>query len=741
MTVEQWLGSENKLGQDIWNLKYKRNNETFDEWLNRVSGNDDEVKQLIIDKKFLFGGRILANRGTNQTTSNCFILDEVEDSIDGIMKQCERMAKTYKSGGGCGFSLDKIRPKGSIINGQENKHPGLIEFMQLFSSVTGSISGNNRRGALSLIIDCLHPDVIDFINSKKDKNNGITKANISVKINKEFLEKANNNVIEERVWHIDDTNEDFKYTVDYKKIYDNIVELSRTTAEPGVVYWDTANNYTLCSGYKQYNIVGLNPCMEVSGIAYDACLLGSMMLDKYVEKDKTFNIPEFKKDVKIAVRALNNVQEEGIKTLPLQEQRDTATKTRQIGLGVAGMATALIKMGIKYGSKKACLIIEDIVKCMLNTAVEESANIAKIRGTFEGYDLELTKKSPMWNLLFDDVKHLVEQNGLANLKLLSIAPTGSLATMIDVSSGIEPYFRLSYTRKTESLKGKDEYYEVKIPLVEQYLKENNTNILPEYFVDSSMIEWHDRINMQASAQKYVDNSISSTINLPRGTTHDEIYELYEYGYQAGLKGLTIYVDGTLDSQILIDKNSEENKEEKNVATYNKSDIVYYQRDVKIGCGELKLLIGYDTRLKRIHDYFTIRVGSGGCTSNINSMAILASKYLKNGGNVDEALSVLNGSEPCNSFVRQRTKGIKLSNGKNCATAIFNTLKELEDELKNTVPSKNNTIKNEEGKDSKSKMIKKSEEKKEVKMICELCGGEMVSTGGCFTCSCGNTHCD
>lgn len=656
---------------------------------------------------------------------NCFIFEPVEDSIDSIMDTCSKMARTYKAGGGVGFALDNIRPKGAKINHQENTHPGMVYFMQLFSSVTGTIKGNARNGALMLMLDAEHPDVMDFIHSKKDKNNGITNANISVKISDEFMQKAQDGVVEKKIYHVESTGQDVEYVIDYKKIFDEIVELSRTSAEPGIAFWSKMSNYNLCNVYNQYNIVGINPCGEVSGIAYDACLLGSLNLAEYVDGQYGFNFPEFSKDVQHAVYSLNQVQKEGISQLPLEEQKKTASDTHQIGLGVMGVATMLIKMGIRYGSPESVEILERIMSTMFNNAVLASSMYAVDHGTFTGYDFELTKQSAMWDLLDVSVKAHIQAYGLYNLKVLSIAPTGTISTLLNVSSGVEPYYALNYTRTTESIGGKKEVHTVNIPIVEDWLSNHNGQPLPDYFIDSNHINYKDRIAVQAILQRYVDNSISSTINLPKGTTSETVKNLYLEAWKQGLKGVTIYVDGSLDTQVLnIDAHSTPPKDK---------DIVYKERIISIGCGKIRMLIGYDRDTKKIHDYFTIRTGTGGCGSNINSFAIVASKYIKKGGDLNDLLASLEGSEGCNSFSSKRGSGVKLSKGKNCATAMLNALIDFQKEVQEIQEVKPKPIKI-------KPLQKKTEDKPTVQ--CQICGEQMVSEGHCYVCkSCGNTYCD
>lgn len=751
--VSNWLNG-NKVGIDIFFKKYRLDNEDFDEWLHRVSGGNEYLQQAILDKRVALGGRILANRGTERTTSNCFILPPPKDSIAGIMDQCTKMALTYKQGGGCGFDVSTLRPIGAKITGQEQPHKGLEEFAPLFSAVTGAISGKGRRGALSMIIDADHPNVIQFINLKKDKHNGVEKANLSVKLSDDFMKKAITGEKENKKYKVESTGEEIEYTVDYKFILNEIVEKSRVSAEPGIVFWDNANNNTLCSGYKEYDIVGLNPCMEVSGIAWDACLLGSINLSEYINFDRSknkygFDMDLFVIDVAMMVRELNKVQHESIETLPLPEQRETARKTRQIGLGFMGLATLYMKLGIEYGSDEGNQLLADITSNMLIYAVRESAFLVKEYGTFEGFDIKKTKASPMWNLLDSSTQHIVEKYGLANLKLLSVAPTGSISTMYGVSSGIEPEFAISYIRNTESLHdGKTESYKVFIPIVDQYMKDNKCteDKLPKYLTTvSHNISPMARINVQATAQEYIDNSISSTVNLPKGTTNEEIYKLYLYAWDIGLKGLTIYVDGTLDSQILVTDNPKKEDVKENIPKqYN--GIVYIKREINIGCGIIRAFVGWNIKEQKIHDYYTEISEQGGCGSNIKAQAISNSLLIKSGQyTLQELLEKQNRVMACPSFSAKRGAGKSLSKGKNCGTAILHELIKCEKEFKDKfnyhtdAKDRYELLSQDINHSVQSESINKTDDPQ---INCPHCGELMNIKGHCFQCdTCGYTVCD
>lgn len=498
--------------------------------------------------------------------------------------------------------------------------------------------------------------------------------------------------------------------------------------------------------------------MEVSGIAWDACLLGSINLSAYVCFDRAkncygFDMDLFIADVAMMTRELNKIQHESIDTLPLPEQRETARKTRQIGLGFMGLATLYMKLGIEYGSHEGNELLSQITSNMLNYAVRESAFLVKDYGTFEGFDIEKTKASPMWNLLDSSTQHLVEKYGLANLKLLSVAPTGSISTMYGVSSGIEPEFAISYIRKTESLHdGKTESYKVFIPIVDKYMKDNKCteDQLPKYLTTvSHNINPMARVKVQATAQKYIDNSISSTVNLPKGTTSEEIYSLYLYAWESGLKGLTIYVDGTLDSQILVtDDAKKEDKKENVPKQYN--GIVYIKREINIGCGIIRAFVGWNIKEQKIHDYYTEISEQGGCGSNIKAQAISNSLLIKSGQyTLQELLEKQNRVMACPSFSAKRGAKQPLSKGKNCGTAILHELikceKEFKDKFNYYAESKNDRyeryelLSQEINHSVKSESIKNSDDPQ---ITCPQCGELMDVKGHCFQCeTCGHTICD
>ena len=263
MRVEQWLGENNQLGIDIWNKKYKFENETFDQWLDRVSDNNKEIRQLIVDKKFLFAGRILANRGLDKkgkkiTYSNCYVIPEVEDSIESIYDTCAKLARTFSYSGGCGIDISKLRPRGMKVNNASNTTTGAVSFMDTFSQVTGTIGQSGRRGAAMISISCTHPDLEEFIEVKNDLTR-VTKANISVRISDDFM-KAVKNDEDWELYFKTEHGDEMRKVVKAKEVFKLLSKNNWSMAEPGILFWDRIENYNLLSEDPNFHYAGVNPC-------------------------------------------------------------------------------------------------------------------------------------------------------------------------------------------------------------------------------------------------------------------------------------------------------------------------------------------------------------------------------------------------------------------------------------------------------------------------------------------------
>lgn len=626
MTVEQWLGKDNQLGIDIWHRKYQKNDETFDEWLNRVSGGNKEVKELIIQKKFLFGGRILSNRGITDgkvTYSNCYVIAPPEDNIESIFDSRKKLARTYSYGGGCGIDISKLAPAGAKVRNQAEQTTGAVSFMEGYSQTTEEIGQNGRRGALMISLDCHHPDLIDFINIKA-KEGAVTKANISVRVTDDFMQAVENDEDWEMSFTRPETGETITKTIRAKEIFHQLCQNNSDWAEPGILYWDKIENWNLLSEDPSFHYAGTNPCAEEPLPAGGSCLLGSINLSEFV-KNKQFDFQSLKKTVDISVKTLNDVLDEGLPLHPLQEQRDSVRNWRQIGLGVMGIADMLIKMELPYDSDEAIRFCDKIGEVMAREAIAASATLAFDYGCYPEYDKFYLNESKFYQShVLPETRDYVYLHGLRNSQLLTIAPTGTLSTMLGISGGIEPIYANSYTRKTESLHGKDVYYKVYTPIVENYMKEHgitDEDQLPDWFVTSSTIDPMKRIKMQATWQKHIDASISSTINLPNETTVEDIEKLYMEAWKQGLKGLTIYRDGCKRSGILSHENKTESIEPQPQTFVGlgrgdivecSNDLVGKKRKLTTGCGSLHVLAFFDPVTGDMQEVYLNKGSTGGC---------------------------------------------------------------------------------------------------------------------------------
>lgn len=716
MELQDWKLSE--LGEDIWKKKYQRNGENFEQWLERVSGGDLDVIQLIVDKKFLFGGRILSNRGiTNRgvTYSNCYVIAPPEDSIEGIYITAMKLARTFSYGGGCGVDISTLRPKGAEVHNAALTTSGAVSFMDVLEQTARVIGQNGRRGALMISMDSSHPDIHDFIDAKLD--NKLEKCNISVRMSAKDME-------------------------DKPEILDHIAANNYDWAEPGILYWDTIESYNLLDEFKDFKYAGVNPCAEEPLPAGGSCLLGALNLSEFVENPFTpqaaFNIPEFKHAVRIAIRALNNVLDEGLNLHPLDEQILTVNDWRQIGLGIMGFADMLLKMGCQYDSARALNIIDMVGKTLVNTGLEESALLAMDIESFPKCEnkkllastfIQVLKNS---NVIEENTINLIRQHGLRNSQLFTIAPTGSISTMLGVSGGVEPIFATHYTRKTESLHGEDVFYKVYTPIIQKMIdmelihEENVDNIATAQNIDP-----FDRVTIQATWQKYIDASISSTVNVTNDTTVETIRDLYQAAWEEGCKGLTIYRAGCKKEGVLVvDKPKEQTTENTihiPITDTSIDNCVAYGTQLTTGCGSLWMSVYFHKKTGQLCHIFLDKGSQGGCNSFMVGLSRMISYAGKLGGTVEGICDQLNSVPACPSYtVRNAVKG-DTSAGKCCPSAIGRALMELKQRY---------IADHEEMSTGEPKMEEVTVSK------CPECGAKLNFTGGCNSCpECGYTKCD
>jgi len=740
LILQDWLGKDNKLGYDIWENKYQNDGETFEEWLSRVSAGDETLKNMIVNKEFIFGGRILANRGLNNiegrkiTYSNCYVIKKPEDNLESIFDTAKKLARTFSYGGGCGVDISNLRPKGAQVKNAARATTGAVSFMDLYNLTTDIIGQNGRRGALMLSMDINHPDVSEFIKVKSDLNK-IKKANISVRVNDKFMEAVEDNKTYKTQFIVRDTGETIENEVNPKELFKELAYQNWNYAEPGVLFWDNISNWNLLSEDHEFEYDGVNPCAEEPLPAGGSCLLGSLILPSFV-KNGVFDFGKLREAVKNAVKALNDVLDEGLPLHPLNEQQESVKDWRQIGLGILGVGDMLIHLGIRYGSQESIEFCNEVAKTIIDTAIFESSMLAKEKGAYPKFKKDKVLSSPFLkeNASEETIK-AVGEYGLRNSQLLTIAPTGSIGTMLQMSTGIEPNFAFSYTRKTESLHGEDVYYKVYVPIAKNYMEKHgieSEDELPDFFVTAQNLDPIERVKMQGIWQKRIDASISSTVNLVNETTVEEVEKVYMEAWKNGLKGLTVYRSGCAREGILTLDDAPEEQIELNRGELKPiaDDTVYYPKALRIGCGKLKLMIGYSDEEKRIQDIYAIRSGQGGCEKNIQSTAIYMSGMLRLGGNIFMLEKAIEGISACNSFAMSRGRGENVSKGTTCASSILYALKDFEVDK-----GLNDYVKAE-----RFKLVE--EARQQNKVICPECGEELEISGGCYSCrSCGYSKCD
>lgn len=734
MEMQNWINSE--VGQDIWTRKYQNGDETFEQWLDRVSNGDSEVKQLIRDKKFIFGGRILASRGITDrkvTYSNCYVLPPVGDSIEEIYDTAKYLARTFSYGGGCGIDISQLRPKGSPVNNAAMTTTGAVSFMDTFNNVSQTIGQKGRRGALMISMDVNHEEIKDFINIKT-QNKKLEECNISVRADDLFMT---------RVIAGDGDATQLMYT---------LAQNNWDWGEPGMLFWDNINTRTLLSEYiknGEFEFAGVNPCAEEPLPAGGSCLLGSLNLSEFVKnpfgEKPVFNIPEFKRAVRVAIRALNQVLDEGLPLHPLQIQRDSVAKWRQIGLGIMGFGDMLIKMRIPYGSSRCSNLINTIGKALCNAGLQESAKLAQEQGVFEAYNEECILNSYYMQskikqgLIDNETIELIKAHGLRNSQLFTIAPTGSIGTMFGVSTGVEPIYDVNgFTRTTKSLKEDDTVYVEYPAIVQQAIEADDIDMIhnkPPYLVGAKDLDFMSRIKTQADWQQWIDASISSTLNLPKEAPVEDVFKAYVAAHELGCKGLTVFRDGCKKAGILKGITPVEEPETISIPlTESDTDInhcIALGSKLQTGCGSLWITVYFHKETGQLCHIFLNKGSKGGCNSYMIGLSRLISLAGKKGATVEQIVDQLKSVVPCPSFVSRKTTEPDISAGRSCPEAIGVELLKLYSQFKST------SVKQEE-----VTQLKVNGEVKVEIAKCPECGAELSHTGGCVNCfNCGWTKCE
>lgn len=740
MTVKDWLGEDNQLAQDIWRRKYQHNNESFEEWLDRVSAGDNELRKLIIEKKFLMGGRTLANRGLNNTGSlfNCYSRGYIEDDYYDIMDAAKDIGITFKAQGGQGISLTKLRPKGTPIK-SEYYSDGIVPFMKIFNEVTaGTSQGGARKGALMLSIDARHKEAETFIKIKS-KEGEIEKANLSLELDDEFMRAVEKYYDTGEVVVLHEkrnySGHEIEYDVTPIEIFKMLVDNCYDWADPACLFTNRFRNYNLMQFDEDYEIETCNPCGEQPLPKHGACCLSSLNLSEFIVNPYTpqahLNTADLLSAIDVGIRTLDKLIDENYNRHPLQQQRDMSYNYRNIGLGIFGYATALMKLGFKYGSPEAIEFTDDVFSLIFRRAVLASNELAKEFGPYPKYKEEIFD-SDIIKLHFtpDEITGLKEY-GLRNCSLVSIAPTGSLATLLGESGGCEPEFALKYTRRTVGMTdGEDTYYDVYCKAAREYMEVNNTKELPDYFVGSADISWQSRVLTQATMQKHVDTAISSTVNMPNSATKDDIAHMYLLAWSTGCKGITMFRDGCKRLGILTTGNKKEEISHKELKRGEimkcADDLIGKKRKIINGCGSTHVLGFFEPVYGDLVEVFFTKGSLGGCSNYMVGLSRMVSLACRAGVSINDIQDQLNSTGACPSYAIRTATKHDTSKGACCPMAIGNALmdmwKEVQEEL--------------------GYLEEPKKKKKQLGELCPECGAVLEHSGGCDICKeCGYSHCN
>ncbi len=717
---------------------------------------EQEFFDIMANLEFLPNSPTLMNAGRPLgQLSACFVLP-IEDSMEGIFDSVKNAALIHKSGGGTGFSFNRLRPKGSSVNSTGGVASGPVSFMKVFNAATEAVKqGGTRRGANMGILKVDHPDIMEFITCKQD-NADITNFNISVALTEAFMEAVEQG---DDYDLIDPKTKEIKGKLNAREVFEKMVKMAWSNGEPGIVFIDRINRENVTPALGE--IESTNPCGEQPLLPYEACNLGSINLSVMTKKGETGPEVDFDKlrnTVHKAVHFLDNVID--VNNYPLPEIEKMTRGTRKIGLGVMGWADLLIILGIPYNSGAAEKLAEEMMGFIDFESKQESERIASIKGVFPYYDKSIYKETG---------------RKIRNATTTTIAPTGTLSIIAGVSSGIEPLFAISFIKNvmdgTELVEVNPHFKNAaedggfySEALMRTIAKEGSLHAVLEVpeeikdiFVTSHDIvpEWH--VKMQAAFQNHTDNAVSKTVNLRNEATIDDVAEVFQLAYRTGCKGVTIYRDGSRDLQVLnigsVKGKESENKEEespncssgcndcsetcelmnKNIKPRPRPEVTTgFTEKFRIGCGNLYVTVNYDNN--GICEVFTNTGRAGGCPSQSEATSRLVSIALRAGVDESAIVEQLKGIR-CPSTIRQ--KGLKVLS---CPDAIGRLIQKVMNH-RNGNGEKNVAMTVETATLSTPKPTAKTFEQSINIKTCPDCGSDVEHEGGCVVCrNCGYSKC-
>ncbi|MBT25845.1 adenosylcobalamin-dependent ribonucleoside-diphosphate reductase [Thalassobius sp. S69A] len=554
------------ISEQIWDMKYRLKeadgtplDRTVEDTWRRIARSLAAVEQdpkiweekfytALEDFKYLPAGRITAGAGTGRkvTLFNCFVMGTIPDSMGGIFDMLKEAALTMQQGGGIGYDFSTIRPKGAPVAGVAADASGPLSFMDVWDAMCRTImSAGSRRGAMMATMRCDHPDIENFITAKSDSAR-LRMFNLSVLVTDPFMEA----VKADGPWELKYDGKVY-HTLQARDLWNKIMKSTYDFAEPGVIFIDRINKANNLNYVEQ--IAATNPCGEQPLPPYGACLLGSVNLARLVanpfEADAGLDLNKLDDLVRTAIRMMDNVVDAS--QFPLEAQAQEAQAKRRIGLGVTGLADALLMVGLEYGTDAAAAQAEEWLKQIARASYLASVDLAKEKGAFPLFDAEKFLASGNMMQMDDDVRDAIREHGIRNALLTSIAPTGTISLYAgNVSSGIEPVFAYAYNRKVLQKDGSRTEEEVVDYAVQMWRDKFGDTPLPSYFVNAQTLDPQAHVKMQAAAQKWVDSSISKTINCPEDISFEAFKNVYMQAYETGCKGCTTYRPNDVTGSVL-----------------------------------------------------------------------------------------------------------------------------------------------------------------------------------------------
>ena len=754
---------DDSLGSDVLKQKYLAPDEKhpFQMWERQAKAlasvektkSDKEKWQtkfysILEDFRFVPGGRIMHGAGREDITTtlnNCYVVAVKDDSIKSIYNTIIEEALTYKYGGGCGHDLSLLRPSGDAINGTGGDSCGPTGFMNLFSENTNTIAQHGRRGANMQTLRVDHPDIEKFITIKTNDINMVKYSNISVLLTHKFMDAVKN-----------DSDFDLKFdgqvyeTIKAKDLWNKIINSAHASAEPGLLFWDTMTDYhnaEYCSP-----LVSTNPCAEQPLPDGGCCNLGAVNLERFVDENQNFMVEEFKETVEIGTRFLDNVVDYNLDRHALEDQKKNAMNDRRVGLGILGLGDMLVRMGIQYDSEDALQTVDQIMTIFRDVSYETSINLAKEKGPFPHFDWKGYNKSKFVKTLPKSIREKIKNNGIRNCTLTTVAPTGSGAIVARVTSGVEPIFDTSYKRmvkKNDGGYGKDfDQYTVYHPIIKELFGTDEN--LPDYVTTSHKIDPYFRVKMQGTVQKYIDSSISSTVNLKEETTVETVADIYMKAYENGLKGITVYREGSREGILIT--NDEKEKKTETVSNDNLSESVEGKprlrpaqtlgqtRRIKTGEGTLYITINEDDQ-GLCEVFTTIGKAGGNAAAQSEAISRLISLALRSGVNPQSIVRQLKGiSGPNPTWEDGR---LILSTPDAIGKALDDYLHEKSQRHDNGEEAKLLITMDSDKEKNKSENSEIEMSTSSKLMMCKSCDSRsVVNESGCLTCqSCGWSKCD